>query len=469
MEPPSSSKKNALTIFGLAMINVAAIGSIKNWPLLAEHGFNSLFFLILASFIFFIPLSLVSAELATGWPHLGGIYVWVKEAFGHRWGFLAAWLLWIENVFWYPTILSFITASIAYIFDPSLAENKLFSLFTMIPLFWITTFINLRGMKISSAITSISVILGSFIPAFFIIMLSLSWLLGEKPIALEFSMNKLLPNFNNLNDLVVFIGILFTLAGIEMSGVHAQDVNNPKKDYPKAIFLSVFLILMLYILGFFSIAIVIPQNDISLVSGALQAFSHFVSAYNLKCLTPYLAVLLALGAIGSMSTWTVGPVKSLLAAAKAGDLPAWTCDLNKYGMPYKLLMVQASFVSIISLLFLTMPSVSQAFWMISVIAAQLYVLMYILLFLAALKLRSSQPNTPRAYKVPGGSLGMKICVSLGLLSCILALLVGFLKPSQIPDNYYGSYLKIIISGILITSSIPFLFNLGKLIHGKRKK
>src|SRR3989339_738315 len=111
-------KRKSLRLFSLAMINLAAVGAVKNWPVTAEFGFSSLFYLLFASIVFLVPVSLIAAELATAWPQAGGIFIWVKEAFGHRTGFLAIWLLWLENVLWYPTILSFISVTSAYIFNP---------------------------------------------------------------------------------------------------------------------------------------------------------------------------------------------------------------------------------------------------------------------------------------------------------------------------------------------------------------
>src|SRR5689334_287379 len=99
-----------LTASTIALINVAALCNIKNFPLLAEYGLSTVFFLALSAILFFIPVSLVSAELASGWPEQG-IYTWVKAALGHRMGFLAIWLQWIESVIWYPTILSFIAST----------------------------------------------------------------------------------------------------------------------------------------------------------------------------------------------------------------------------------------------------------------------------------------------------------------------------------------------------------------------
>lgn len=124
-----------ISIFTLAMINVAAVSSVRNWPTIAEYGFSSLFFFLLAAILFFIPVSMVAAELATGWPKEGGVFVWVKEAFGHRTGFLAVWLLWAENLVYYPALISFIAGTVAYIFNPLLSNSTLYILSFVVLLF----------------------------------------------------------------------------------------------------------------------------------------------------------------------------------------------------------------------------------------------------------------------------------------------------------------------------------------------
>ena len=118
--------KRSLTVFTLAMINVAAICNLKNFPITAELGLAAVFYYALAALFFFIPVSLISAELATGWPETGGVYVWVKKALGKKMGFLAIFLQWGNNLFWYPSILSFTAASFAYLIDPKLAENPVY-------------------------------------------------------------------------------------------------------------------------------------------------------------------------------------------------------------------------------------------------------------------------------------------------------------------------------------------------------
>ncbi len=455
-------QSRTLSIFSLAMINVAAIGTVKNWPLIAENGLSTVFFLVLAALVFFIPVSLVAAELATGWPKLGGVFVWVKEAFGHKTGFLSVWLSWVNNVIWYPTILSFIAAAIAYIFNPNLADHRLFTMIIMLILFWGITFVNLLGMRTSSWISTIGVVLGSFVPAALIIFLGFSWFLGNNPTQITFSLKNLIPDVTSIDQVVIFIGVLLTLAGMEMSAVHARDVKNPQRDYPKAILLSVVIILILSILGVLSIAIVVPKEKISLVAGSLQAFAYFVEPYGLNWMTPYVAALIAIGAVGSISTWTVGPTKGLLAAAKQGDLPPSFRKVNKHGMPHVLLIAQAVIVTILSLMFLLMPTINSAFWIITVMVAQLYLVMYILMFAAAIKLRYKKPDVKRAYRVPFGNVGMWIISGLGILSSFLALLVGFFPPTQITKENYPFYLSFLIVGMIITC-------LGPTIIAKFKK
>lgn len=443
-----------LTVFSLAMINVAAIGSVKNWPLTAEYGFSAVFFLILAALTFFFPVSLVAAELATTWPKRGGVFVWVKEAFGHRTGFLAIWLLWLENVIWYPTILSFIAATLAYAFNPALADNKIYTLTIVLVTFWGATFLNLKGMKTSSIVSTIGSVCGTFVPGILIILLGLMWYFSGHPIQIQFSFDSFIPNMTSPDQMVFFTGVLLSLAGMEMSAIHARDVKNPQKDYPRAIFLSAAFILGLSILGVLAIATVVPQSQISLVAGSIQAFHFLVDAYNLSWLTPIIALFLAFGAAGSVATWTLGPVKGLLAAAESGDLPPTCREINKHGMPSFMMIIQAVIVSLLSLLFLFAPSISSGFWMLTALVSQIYLVMYILMFAAAIKLRYKHPKIERPYKISFGNTGMWLVACLGILSSLFALFVGFFPPPQLPTSSPFLYVLFLALGLVISCLIP---------------
>jgi glutamate:GABA antiporter len=466
MEPSGRRPARILNVFTLGMINVAAVCGIRNLPVMAEYGFSSFFFILLAAVSFFIPASLVSAELATGWPKAGGVFAWVKEAFGHRTGFLAIWLQWIENAIYYPALLSFIAATLAYIFNPDLANNKIYTLSVVLIVFWGTTFINLFGMRTSGWVSTLCVICGTLLPGMVIMGLGIEWFFSGKPLQISFDWAHFIPNLSSPDQLVFFTGIIVALLGMEMSAVHALNVKNPQKDYPKAIFLSAVIILAFYILGSLAIAIVIPQAQINLVAGSLQAFSYFVNAYGIGWLVPVMAALILIGAIGLLSTWTVGPPRGLLAAAQSGDLPPLFRRVNRHEMPVSLMIFQAFLVTSLSVLFLFMPSVNSAFWILTVLLAQLYLIMYILMFAAAIKLRYKKPDAPRPYKIPCGKAGIWIVAGIGILGSLFTIIMGFFPPAQIPTGNAAFYISFLVIGIVVLCFAPSIILLFQKPHWK---
>jgi amino acid transporter len=135
------------------MINVIAIDSLRGIPMGAHYGFSLIFYYLVVGLAFFIPSALVSAELATAWPQTGGIYVWVREAFSIPVGFIVSWIQWIYNICWYPTVLSFLGAALAYLLDPKLADNTFYMLTVVLVSYWTLTIITLYGMRASGTIS----------------------------------------------------------------------------------------------------------------------------------------------------------------------------------------------------------------------------------------------------------------------------------------------------------------------------
>lgn len=449
-------KKKSLSVFRLAMINLAAIVSIKNMPFIAEYGLSSVFLLLAAAFIFFIPVALVSAELASTYPESGGVMVWAKRAFGPKAGFLAIWLLWIENVLWYPTILSFIATALFYFINPDLTSNRLFISGFILVSFWLLTFLNLKGMELSSWISTLGFTLGTFIPTLFIVGLASAWYFSGHPIEFSFTMREFIPSFTSAGDMVFFVGILLSLCGMEMSAVHVKDVANPQKNYPRAVLLSTFCVIVLTTLCVLSIAAILPKDQMNIVSGTLQAFSIFFAKFNLTGLLPVISILLAIGAIAAVSTWIAGPCRGLLSAADSGDLPKTFTKLNRFGMPKNLLVAQACIVSIISVLFVLLPTVSSAFWIVTAIVAQLYLIMYLIVFASALVLRYKDPDIKRPFKVPFGMVGIWIISMLGIFASIFAIVVGFFPPTQLGNFTPVTYMMCMIFGIIVLCLLPYM-------------
>lgn len=451
-----STRKHSLTVFSLTMITVGSVDSIRNLPATALFGSQLIFYFILGALFFLIPTALVSAELASGWAKQGGIYIWVKQAFGKRAGFLAIWLQWIENVIWYPTILSFVAGTIGYLINPSLTSNPYFLWSVIVTCFWGATFLNLRGMSSSAMFSTLCSLAGLLLPMALIIGLGVVWLVQGNPLQIQFDIPSIVPHLADKSMWVSLTAIMMSFCGIEIATVHANDVRNPQYAFPKALIYSVGIILSTLILGSLAIAIVLPGKDINLVAGIMQAFEAFFFSYHIHWMMPVVAVMLVLGGLGGVSNWIIAPTKGLLVAAEEGNLPDIFQRTNKNGAPVVMLYTQAIIVTVLSALFLFMPSVNGSYWLLTALAAQLYMLMYFMMFFAAIKLRFSEPTHYRPFKIPGGIGGMLFVAGIGIVGVVTTFIVSFIPPEDINVGSFLRYEMTLIVGLIVMCAPPFI-------------
>ncbi len=450
------SPRRFLNVFLLALLNLSVMTSLRNLPIVSEYGFASITLYVCVAIAFLFPSALVSAELATGWNRPGGVYVWVREAFGPKWGFFAIWMQWIHNVTWFPAILSFSATTLAYLINPALASNSTYLISFILVGFWSVTFFNLFGLKTSSWFSALGVIAGTIIPGILLLCLGIAWYVGGHPIQIPLTASALIPPLHNIQNLVFIAGLFLAFGGLEVSAAHAKEVQNPQRDYPRSILLAAVVSLLIYALGALSIAIIIPRADISLVAGLMEAFQRFLPTFGLEWALGILALMIVYGAIGELNAWIIGPVRGLHATSKHGDLPPVFQKLNKRGIPANLLFFQGAIVTVATFAFHFMPSASSAFWILSAMSAQLYLVMYFLMFLAAIKLRYSHPQVIRAYRIPYHMPGIWIVAGFGAISSLFGFCLGFVPPGQLDTGsllFYECFLGI---GIAAMSFIPVL-------------
>jgi amino acid transporter len=209
-------------------------------------------------------------------------------------------------------------------------------------------------------------------------------------------------------------------------------------------------------LGSVAIATVVPHDKLQLTSGGMDAFRALFEAFAMPWAVPIIATIITLGAMGMMNTWIVGPSRGLLATAQDGDFPPILQKANKRSMPVAILILQAIIVSILSLVFLYMPNVSASYWILLAMASELYMIMYILLFISAIRLRYTQPHVDRTYRVPGGKIGMWIVSSVGILGSLFAIVISFFPPSQLETGNIFLYESVLIGGSLFFCIIPLI-------------
>lgn len=464
---PVAVKK--LSIATLAIMNIVAVVSLRGLPAEAEYGLSSIFYYLFAAVFFLIPVSLVAAELATGWPEKGGIFRWVGEAFGPRWAFLAMFMLWIEVTVWFPTVLTFAAVSLAFIgpnqrWDEALSANKFFVLGIVLFVYWLATFIAFKGVETFARVSKWGGMIGTIIPAIILIILGFAYLFGGGTPQITLSWDDVIPDFTNFNNVVLAASIFLFYAGMEMNAIHVKDVENPNRNYPIAIGLSALGTVIIFVFGTLAIAFVIPQSDINLTQSILVAYSDMFKWAGLQWLSPVVAVALAIGVLAGVVTWVGGPSSGLLTVAKAGYLPRWWQHTNKNGMATHILLLQALIVSLLSILFVILPSVQAAFQILSQLTVILYLIMYILMFSSAIYLRYSQSKRPRPYHIPGGDIGMWIIGGAGLIGSILVFLLSFVPPSQITVGSPEMYVGILIAATLFFFILPFIIYAARKPH-----
>ena len=456
------SKTVKLGVFTLAIMNVTAVVSLRGLPSEAVYGLSSAFYYLFAAIVFLIPTSLVAAELADMFQDKqGGVFRWVGEAFGKKWGFLAIWLQWIESTIWYPTVLTFGAVSIAFIgmndaHDMILASNKYYTLLVVLIIYWLATFISLKGLGWVGKVAKIGGLIGTIIPASLLIVLGIAYLVMGGHSNLDFHGN-FFPDFSKFDNLVLAASIFLFYAGMEMGGIHVKEVENPSVNYPKAVFIGALITVLIFVLGTFSLGIIIPEKDINLTQSLLVGFDNYFKFIHASWLSPVIAIALAFGVLAGVLTWVAGPSKGLFAVGKAGYLPPFFQKTNKIGVQKNILLIQGIIVTFLSLLFVVMPSVQSFYQILSQLTVVLYLIMYMQMFAGAIVLRYKMKKAGRPFRIGKAGNGLMWFIGgLGFLGSLLAFILSFIPPSQISIGNSIVWYSVLIIGVIVMVAIPFI-------------
>ena len=462
MQSVNKSNGFKLSVMTLAIMNVTAVVSLRGLATEAIYGLQSAFYYLFAAIVFLIPTAMVAAELAAMFSgKQGGVFRWVGEAFGARFGFLAIWLQWIQSTIWYPTVLTFGAVSIAYIgFNPatdaSLASNRLFTLVVVLVIYWVATFISLKGLGWVGKVSKWGGIIGTIIPAGILIILSAIYLISGGTNNLNMH-ESFFPNLANFDNLVLASSIFLFYAGMEMMGIHVMEVDNPKRNYPRAIIIGSLVTVVIFILGTFALGIIVPAKDISLTQTLLIGFDNYFKYLHLSWMGPVIAIALVFGVLAGVLTWVAGPSKGIFTVGRAGYLPPFFQKTNKDGVQRNILLVQGVIVTILGLLFVVMPSVQSFYQILSQLTVLLYLIMYMMMFAAAITLRYKLPKMERPFRLGAKGNGvMWLLGGLGFCGSLLAFVLSFIPPSQISTGSNKVWFLVLIIGAIIFVGIPFI-------------
>lgn len=464
---PSGKKATVKTaaklgVFTLMMMNIVAVISLRGLPAEAEYGMSSAFYYLFAAIVFLIPVSLVAAELAAMFPYQqGGMFRWVGEAFGQKVGFLGIWLQWVESTIWFPTVLTFGAVSLAFIgmdhvADSHLAANKFYTIIVVLAIYWLATIISLKGLGWVGKVSKIGGMVGTLIPAGILVVCGVAYLAMGGHSEMNFH-GDFWPDFTNFDNVVLAASIFLFYAGMEMSGIHVRDVKNPTVNYPKAVFGGALVTVLVFVLGTYALGVIIPAKDINLVQSLLVGFDNYFRAFHMEWFTPVIAVALAFGVLAGVLTWVAGPSKGIFAVGQAGFLPPFFQKTNKSGVQKNILYLQGGAVTLLSLLFVVMPSVESFYQILSQLTVVLYLIAYLLMFAAAIYLRYSMKAAKRPFRIgKRGNWLMWLIGGVGFLGSLLAFILSFFPPDQIAMGSTKTWFAVLFGGVALFVILPFI-------------
>ncbi|EME8216234.1 amino acid permease, partial [Enterococcus faecium] len=395
-----------LSLISFFAITASMVMTVYEYPTFATSKMNLVFYLLVGGFLWFIPVALCSAEMATieGWEK-GGLYTWVSKTLGRKWGFAAIFFQWFQITVGFITMIYFIVGALSYALNwPDLNTNVWLKLIGTLLIFWLITISQFGGTKNTVKIAKIGFFVGILATGFLLFALSIIYIVQGNPIKVSFGKDAWIPDFTKINTLVVFVSFILAYAGVESSASHVKDMENPGKDYPMAILMLVISTIILDTLGGATVAATIPQDQLSLDTGVVQAYSYLIHQFGgEEWIVRIISIVICLGVIAEIATWVIGPSTAMLEAAKNGLLPKQMTKVNKHNVPINIVLIQGIIVSIWAVvLTLGGGGANLSFFVAMALTVCIYLVAYVLLFLSYIKLVRKNDNLKRAYHIPGG-------------------------------------------------------------------
>jgi glutamate:GABA antiporter len=455
-QPPQRFRK-VLHALDMTLFTVCAVLVIDQLTAAASIGVQSIFWWVFTLILFFIPYGLITAELGSTYVEEGGIYAWVRRAFGPIWAGRTAWLWWVNVAFWMPSVYILFAGILATVVAPDMSLWT--KIFITLGLTWLTVGINIITLEVGKWVPNIG--------AIFKVVIMLSLGIGGIAYAItngaanEFSISTLTPHWG---DSLAFLPvIIYNFLGFELMSGASEEMENPARDVPWAIVRSGAVIAFFYIFATIGILLALPIADIGLIKGLPDTFQKIFGA-GISGNIPVLAlcVMTLYTLVANMTTWTIGANRSAAEAANRGDLPAIFAKLHPvYKTPASSAILCGVIASAVLLIYGWLAKSSEdLFWTLFAFSSVVFLLPYFLLFLSFLKLRRVDPEVRRPYRVPGGYPVAVLLSAVCMLFILQAIVFFIYKPGAVDMTYVSA----VVGGVLLTV-IAGEF----LVHGRRPR
>lgn len=460
--------KRTLTFFGFFAITASMVMTVYEYPSFASSGFQLVFFLIVGGLLWFLPVAMCAAEMATveGWES-GGIFAWVGNTLGRRWGFAALFFQWFQITVGFVTMAFFILAAFAYVVGwDALYKDPLVMFFGVAAIVWLLTLTQLGGTKFTARISKVGFVGGILVPVAVLLVGLVYYFATGGASQITMDAATFVPDFSKVDTLVIFASFILAYMGVEASASHVNELKNPNRNYPLAMIVLALLTIALDALGGLAVATTLPANvlDGNLSFGVIEAFRAIFIQHigpSMGWVVFAVALLLALGVLAEISAWIVGPSRALLDTAHDGILPPSFKKVNKHGVSVKTVVIQAAIVTVWDAVLcgsiaLSGGSSSSVGYLTAIgLTVVIYLVGYVLFFLGYFYLVFKKKGLRRSFQLPGGTPVKAAVAGVGLVMTVATLVISFFPSSNLTAQANQVYQATLLVAFAVSVAIPF--------------
>lgn len=454
-------KFNELNSWQLFAMTASMVMTVYGFAPFAKEGPTALFFLFLAGIFWFTPVTRAAGEMASinGWSK-GGVFTWTSNMLGEKSGWAALFYQWIHITVGMDAMMYFIIGCFSMVFDlPLLNNNPLVRFVLMMIILWTIILCQQHGTKRSGKIAQWCFSLGVILPVIFLLVLFVAYLVHGNQVYVHVSWKTVIPHSFNGTVLVGFVPFMLAFAGAEGSAAHVKDLKKTS-SYPTVMLALSIAAIVSDIVGSMSIAMTVPNNRIHLSTGIVYAYGELVKhiGFTPVYFEKMIGLMLAIGAIGEISSWVVGPNQGMFEAAKKGFLPARFGKTNKFGVPTKVMVLQGSIVSITAALFTFSggKNADLAFDMAMSSTVAQYTLMYMLLFVSYLVLQFKHADLHRTYFASKHKFMRLLYGFFGLGLSAFGFVVTFFPTAGMDQQMRRVYTWLLLATCFLVFVTPFI-------------
>lgn len=457
-----AQQNRKLSFFAFFAMTTSMVMAAYEYPSFATSKFACVFFILLGGIFWFLPTALISAEMASvdGWSE-GGVFGWVGNALhSDKLGFMAVFFQWFQITVGMVTMSYFVIGLLSDITGwTALNDVPWIKFFAVLILFIAITCLQLNGTKRTATIAKWGLLIGIFLTSIIFFIFAIAYLAQGNPVQIKFGAAEFFPDFRQTGNLTIFATFILAFAGVEASGSHVNELENPERNYPLAMLVLVVLAIVLDALGGIAVASVIPQKQLSLNSGIFQTLKTLMYHFSpsLTWLLDIVCLLFVFGVVAEIGSWIVGPSAGLQAAAGYGLMPQWVTHENKHGVPTHMILAQTVVVIIWdAVLTLGGGSGNVSFLVATTLTTLIYLVCYFLMYIAYFRLIFTEKALHRTYNVPGGIVGKTIVGICGLATSIFAFVMSFTPSSALTSSEDVTFLTLLVICFIIAIIIPLL-------------